>query len=255
VISPESRYRGLENQLYRVEIHRGGAVGDKVGPTFVWSRENGSVVFPVERVGDRSVRLADGWRDARLGLEAGDVVELTDDDLALGGQAGPLLRITGVDLDTSTIAFEAGAPAGLVNAARHAVLRRWDHGRRALALSDRKANGSLRAEVADDLALALTEGRWLALEDGIVVWFEPGPLGEAQQYRSGDYWLIPARAVPGEVLWPRAAQGKHEALALAPQGVEHHYAPLAIVTVAADGAVDITTQPAQRFKTLVELSL
>src|SRR5205814_664805 len=40
VSSPDAQYRGPEKQRYRVEIHavEGG------GPTFVWSRENGSVV-------------------------------------------------------------------------------------------------------------------------------------------------------------------------------------------------------------------
>ena len=76
VVSPQSRYRGLENQLYRIEIHRGGVATDKLPPTFVWSRENGSVVFSVEHVSDRSAKLVDGWRDVRFGLAIGDVVEI-----------------------------------------------------------------------------------------------------------------------------------------------------------------------------------
>ena len=44
-ISPTSNYQGAENQLYRVEIQKGGAIKD--GPSFKWSRENASVVFPV----------------------------------------------------------------------------------------------------------------------------------------------------------------------------------------------------------------
>ena len=51
VIDPAARYRGAENQLYRVEIHRGGrarpAGATAGGATFKWSRGNGSVVFPV----------------------------------------------------------------------------------------------------------------------------------------------------------------------------------------------------------------
>jgi hypothetical protein len=39
-----------------------------------------------------------------------------------------------------------------------------------------------------------------------------------------------------------------------PHGVEHHYAPLAIVTVNATGAVTVVGEPTRRFKTLVELS-
>jgi hypothetical protein len=48
-------YLGTENQLYRVEIHDGGSLGEA---TFKWSRHNGSVLFPVERfLGPRSAQL------------------------------------------------------------------------------------------------------------------------------------------------------------------------------------------------------
>nr|WP_269452080.1 DUF6519 domain-containing protein [Tessaracoccus coleopterorum] len=81
VIDPESRYRGAENQLYRVEIHRSGTVGD--GATFVWSRENGSVLFPVLRRSDDGttvvVELETLGRDERSGLQPGDAVQLVDD--------------------------------------------------------------------------------------------------------------------------------------------------------------------------------
>jgi hypothetical protein len=45
VIPASSAFRGLENQLYRVEIHQPGNVGEGgsiVGATFKWSRDNGS---------------------------------------------------------------------------------------------------------------------------------------------------------------------------------------------------------------------
>jgi hypothetical protein len=74
--------------------------------------------------------------------------------------------------------------------------------------------------------IRLEEGRWLPIEDGIEIKFEPAGHGAAHHYRAGDYWLIPARVATGDVDWPR--QGSHPAL-LPPSGVEHHYAPLAIV--------------------------
>ena len=42
--TPAAGYRGLENQLYRVEIHQHG---DESTATFKWSRENGSVVVAI----------------------------------------------------------------------------------------------------------------------------------------------------------------------------------------------------------------
>src|SRR5262249_39626056 len=48
LIAAEARFRGLENQLYRVEVHRGGLPAtDATSATFKWSRENGSVIFPI----------------------------------------------------------------------------------------------------------------------------------------------------------------------------------------------------------------
>ena len=249
VVSPQSRYRGLENQLYRIEIHRSGVADDKEPPTFVWSRENGSVLFPVERIDARSVKLADGWRDARFGLAAGDVVELSDEDLALGNEAGPLLRVTGVDIDTLTISFETDDLTNIVKASRHAVLRRWDHGHRKGDIDSRKATEESRPNIANDLGLTIAEGRWLVIEDGIVVWFAPAAGGEKQRYRTGDHWLIPARTAIGDVLWPRG-----DAELQPPHGGEHHYAPLAIVTVAGTAEVSAVSTPAGRFKSLVELS-
>ncbi|HEX8919833.1 MAG TPA: DUF6519 domain-containing protein, partial [Pyrinomonadaceae bacterium] len=38
VTPPDSKYRGVENHLYRVEIHRGGNASEA---TFKWSRDNG----------------------------------------------------------------------------------------------------------------------------------------------------------------------------------------------------------------------
>jgi len=68
--SPDARYRGVENQLYRVEIVSVSDGGEEGGVTsFVWSRENGSVAAPwTATVGNR-LHVA-GVRDARRGLRS-----------------------------------------------------------------------------------------------------------------------------------------------------------------------------------------
>src|SRR5262249_3390335 len=49
----------------------------------------------------------------------------------------------------------------------------------------------------------------LELEDGIQVVFDSAPQdGHPPRYRSGDYWLIPARAATGDIEWPRDGNGK-----------------------------------------------
>jgi hypothetical protein len=61
--------------------------------------------------------------------------------------------------------------------------------------------------------------------------------GEPNEYRTGDYWLIPARTATGDVIWPRRQVGDQvEWEARPPDGVEHHYAPLAVASVDGNGS-------------------
>ena len=202
IIAPDARYRGPENQLYRVEVH-----GDR---TFKWSRDNGSVTFAVAAVDGRWVTLAALGRDDKLDLHVGDAVEMVDDAYVARGEPRRLLRVDDVDLPDRRVQLSA-EPAAAVGrvAARHPLLRRWDH-------------PAPREDAPDDGAVAIVEGRWLDLEDGVQVWFASGGA-----YRPGDHWLIAARTVTGDVEWPADDQGRP--LLLPPAGVTRHYAPLALV--------------------------
>jgi hypothetical protein len=55
---------------------------------------------------------------------------------------------------------------------------------------------------------------------------------EAGSYRTGDYWLVPARTVMGDVEWP--VDGAGEPLAEPRRGIRHHYARIGVVTAVAD---------------------
>ena len=93
-IAATAGYRRLENQLYRVEVHDGGAA-----PTFKWSRENGSVAYAVVSVSidtalqQTTVRLAARGRDTNLDLAVHDRVELLDDDAELIAPRRHVLRV------------------------------------------------------------------------------------------------------------------------------------------------------------------
>ena len=241
VVPPEARYRGLENQLYRVEIHSPGialgtaaeprsgptteTAGEDLAPerrvaTFKWSRDNGSVTFPIRALDGSVVTLEGPGRDERLGLEVGDLVEVVDDDYVLREEARPLLRVEGVDDAGVRITLE-GEPAPDVgrDEAKHPLLRRWDHG-----------SGAAHDGAAGYDTIPLREDTWLTLEDGVQIYFRsdsmqpdaPAP----HRYRTGDYWLIPARTATGDLDWP---EDEGRPRALPPHGVQHHYAPLAIV--------------------------
>ncbi|AQS66311.1 DUF6519 domain-containing protein [Streptomyces pactum] len=222
---PSSGYRGPENQLYRVEVHRGGREGTA---TFKWSRENGSVVLPVRGVSGTQVELETLGRDDKLGVDVGDVVEIVDDAVVCRGASdrpdedcGRLHIVQRIDYDEYRVTLDGDLDddpfhrsAGRVPT-RHPLLRRWDQG----------ASGRDGGH-GDAMGLPLREGEWLPLEDGVEVRFEPSQ-DRPRVYRRGDYWLLPARALTADVEWPRGRQG--QPLKRRPHGVHYHYAPLAFL--------------------------
>jgi len=221
-IAATAGYRRLENQLYRVEVHEGGA-----SPTFKWSRENASVEYAVvsltvDEVNDQTiVRVAARGRDSNLDLAVHDRVELVDDDSEATARAGTVLEYV-ADGDDELELVLAGVPPGTLgrDPARHPLLRRWDQ----------------HPETAGEHVLTIVEGTWIELEEGVQVRFELGGVSGVV-YRPGDYWQIPARTITADVEWPRSDDG--DPLALAPAGVADAYCRIGIVEVADDGSVSI----------------
>ncbi|MDF0677303.1 MAG: DUF6519 domain-containing protein [Nitrospira sp.] len=230
---PEFPYRGIENQLYRVEIHRGTA-GEQPGVTFKWSRDNGSFACPIQAMAGLNVTLSYFGTDSRGGLNIDDWVEIVDDRDVLRGVPGVLHQIENIDLRGMDTLITLKANAGPERQygekdPYHPVLRRWDH-------SDR--NGEL-----NDGAVLVREKRtddaWIELENGIEIQFSSQTNGKATEYRSGDYWLIPARTAKSDIEWPQTidGNGKSTPAEQEPFGIDHHYAPLAFITSEDDGRI------------------
>jgi hypothetical protein len=233
-IEPDAGYRGMENQLYRVEIHTGnvdehGTEVPESTPTFKWSRENGAVVFAIIDAalsnGTTKVTLASLGHDDKLGLLEGDWVEIVDDGYTLHNRAGNLLQIESIDRDEMSVTlngtpnYKLSEPPG-----NHLLLRRWDQ----KAGNPQEGGLTLNTEGNDaDNAAEIIEDQWLKLENGIQIKF-PKNDSEATVYRTGDYWLIPARTATGDVEWSKDDSG--DALAQLTNGVAHYYAPLGVVT-------------------------
>ncbi|HEX8067390.1 MAG TPA: DUF6519 domain-containing protein [Thermoleophilaceae bacterium] len=220
-LSPFARYRGFENQLYRVQVHVGGEVGESTPtPTFKWSRDNGSVVFPVESVAGSQAVVQSLGRDDLLSLEVGQWVELVDDERALADVRDelfppePLYRVEAIDELERRVTLDRELTGGF-DADRHPLLRRWDHG----GPQDAFEGGALPIPGPDE---------WVELEDGVQVQFASG------RFRSGEYWVIPARTETGDVEWPGDPD---DPPACDPHGPVYHFAPLALVTD--DGAIDL----------------
>jgi hypothetical protein len=262
IIPPNASYTGPENQLYRVEIHRPGGAWDGTttgqgqtgAATFKWSRENGSVVFPIVSLasggGTSTVALETLGRDDRIGLAEGAWVEIQDDTSVLQNHADPMFQVQSIDRSSLNVTLSGASASGVgTDAKAHPLLRRWDYQE-----SD-PADGGLQLG-SDNAALVVegTGGAWLSLEDGVQIQFQPPDSGQPPtHYRTGDYWLIPARTATGDVEWPRETdqdvQGNTLIVPLArpPAGIDHHYARLAIISVAENGAVTTTSDCRKTF--------
>ena len=225
LIAPESGYRGLENQLYRVEIHTGGAPGTA---TFKWSRDNATVATRVVDIpASDEIEVERVGRDDVLRFNDGDWVEITDDVRELSGLAGTMLRITAVTDELRRIRLSGPVPADLVPAGgndtfagRHSRIRRWDQrgvvldatGAQIVDLDDPASGGVIPVPAAGTT--------FVVLEHGVQAAFEIASTGGA--FHPMDYWTFAARAVEPATL---------EILDRAPPaGVHHHHARLALVT-------------------------
>jgi len=211
VTPPASKYRGAENQLYRVEIHHGGKADEA---TFKWSRDNGSVA---------TAWLAGEGSDLQVastrGFAAGNWVELSDDTLDLRGESGVLVQLARVESDTLSVDPATTLPL-ISDFPKNPKIRRWDQ-IATDAISLAKDNGlRIQESPANPKPDQIV---WTDLEDGVQIQFSHG--GE---YRTGDYWLIPARVATGNVEWPQADELNPQPLP--PRGIEHHYALLGIAS-------------------------
>ncbi len=238
----------LTNQLYRVEIHN---AGDEA--TFKWSRDNGSVIFVVATLAlneDRTlltVTLAD--LHSELPLQIDDWLELTDASFEFSSQPGLLFRVKEIPGRSPLSAELVLAPSAALDdqnaqsiqalATRlqdspsatgqtRTILRRWDYHEHTPGVSG--------VSIGKDGALQVQEGHWRRLENGIEVRFANTSL-----LRAGDYWLLPARSETDgyTLLWetePRPAAvdnaptGQPDFTPLPARRVDHHYAPLAILS-------------------------
>jgi hypothetical protein len=189
-------YQGIENQLYRVEIHARGDLTQANSATFKWSRENGSVVSAVTSAaqGSNTVTLSSAGPDANLGFQAQQWVELTDDTYDLAdppGAAGTLYQVQVPDKDALTLQFYAPVSQP-VNTALHAKARRWDQSGPAAG----PAGIPLASGTPVPMPSGPATGMQFELESGITVTFGPGT------YQPGDCWTFPARTATGSVEWP-----------------------------------------------------
>jgi hypothetical protein len=226
-LSPEAGYRGLENQLYRVEIHDDGS---GTALRFKWSRNNGFLETRVLRWLNNPAadecEVASIGKDAYLAIVPGCWLEFFDDTHELLGRSGTLVKVnkTAGNVVTLDLTTRTGSLDELLFKANPRV-RVWE-----------KFAPLVPAPVGD-------AGGWVTLESGIEVKFAPG------SYRVGDYWTIPARTASAAIEWPQDGAG---ARFLAPHGVLRAFCKLGLAGVVA-GVWDAPTDCRSLFPALSEL--
>lgn len=238
-LPPTGGYRGLENQLYRVEIHDPGQPGG--GATFKWSRENASVGSRVSSIiSATELELETLGRDEVLRINTGDWVEIIDDAREFA-QAGGEMRKVMVDDATRRMAFSPALPAAMLPvsfpdsslpAVRKLRVLRWDQKGRIFRTD---ASGTpvqvqdLDAPGSTGLIQVPAAGTTLLLENGVTVRFDSTGGAAGKGFRAGDWWAFAARTADASV----------ESLDRAPpRGIHHHYARLGLWDVAAGMVTD-----------------
>ena len=225
-LPPTGGYRGLENQLYRVEIHDPGQPG--AGATFKWSNKNASVGSRVVSiVSDSTLELATLGRDDVLRFKTGDWVEIIDDEREFSQACGEMRKIT-VDEASRRVTFAPALPAAMLPASfpdnerpqtTNLRVRLWDHGGVVRSVSGGGATAvfqDLDASGSTGVINVPAAGTTLLLENGVTVSFaSAGTKG----FRAGDYWVFAARTSDASVEVLQDAP---------PRGVHHHYARLAL---------------------------
>jgi len=218
-LSPATGYTGLENQLYRVEIHQTGIAAS--GPTasgtqppsgtatFKWSRENASVATSVLAISSATnskgatasqLTVQSMGRDQVLGFSPGDWIEIIDDYLELDGQTGELHQIDSINSAAKTITLDSvlSTPGnfplnstGQTNPGRHTRIERWDQSGTVYESDGATVWIDLDADGATGDIPVPPPGTSLILENGITVAFDLGSSGK---------WNATTTYTPGQVV-------------------------------------------------------
>jgi hypothetical protein len=243
VLPPSAIYQGLENHLYRVEIHQGSDLdsnNSNVGTTFKWSADNAMVVSQISDFSHGRLKIKSIGDARSLGFNVGQWIEITDDKREFIGEPGILVKITGVDTDTlsfdpSSISTEEDLSDENFPQEYNPKVRRWD------TITPDSKKGALNIMDQESKKFnSISLG-----QEGIEVKFADGV------YRTGDYWLIPARTAFGDgaggIEWD---QKGNTPKSNPPLGLKHHFNPLAIIKYNDDKTIQVLADCRSFFRPL-----
>ena len=72
-------------------------IDQNIRSTFKWSRENGSLIFPITEISGNKITLEHLGRDNCFGFKPKDWVEIADDVYTLQNRAENLLQVESID--------------------------------------------------------------------------------------------------------------------------------------------------------------
>ena len=221
VIPPSGGYRGLENRLYRVEIHDAGSAGTA---TFKWSHDASIATSVTAITALDTLTVARVGRDNTLRFSVGDWIEITDDWLEFAQQPGLMRQIKNVEDATQIITLTRDLPAGTfptnaqgnTDPQRHTRIKCWDQKGKVI---DKNNNllVDLDAPGSKGLIPVPAQGTSVVLEDGVQITFDTPANG---LYRVGDFWCFAARTADASV---------EKLVEAPPRGIHHHFCRLAVV--------------------------
>ncbi len=191
-----TNFTRTENQLYRVEVHTGNFNdnGEATTLKFKWSRDNGSVVATVKDINTTTkvITLADADLKIQNAFSDANFIEICDELCSR----------------TNTPGYLVSADMTLIRDGKITLKENWGYERSAAALE---------APIIIRRWDGVQSANNFELEDGLTVAFDTGDV----YYRSGDYWLIPART--------DAIIGWENNISQPAHGIEHHFAALALI--------------------------
>ncbi len=195
LLATEGVYKGRDNRLYRVEIEEPGDLGTA---TFRWSDENGSVLGRIIRTVPAGTRVVEVEEAARFHAQ--------DRVLVRSGLRQEKARIASVVDDTITLEDPVSETYAMEDRPR---IERWN-----------AFDVAISPDPGDPLVSTSVE-----LNDGVRVRF-----GGREMLR-GDFWTFQTRYLARDQSAGVDPETRIEDLGFVrPEGVRHHYAPLARIT-------------------------
>ena len=217
MLPPSAGFQGLQNQLYRIEIFRGGAQSEA---TFVWSRDNGMVETSIVSVNPTTpnvVTVSSLGTDDLHSFAINDWVEIVDREDELNGTGRFLAQIVAPAPDPVSRRITLNLPVpqpyldGIDNppspTTNYYRLKRWD-----MPATGVEADG-----------IPIAPNTWMPIENGVQVRFTDG------HYAPRAWWLIPARTTTADIEWPPFQVPHTEPIPQPPSGVDRNYCRLGLI--------------------------